>query len=192
MEEGTQKRKDEGVEILRDHLSEIAENAEVFLGALKGFRRDLALSSTATAGQISGEFTETALVLSVPPLVDGMSFSDLRQMLTLCTSTLFGKINKEDVLHSMYPEEKQAFLEEVAITHKNLADLASTANHLYESIKRASYDFDVFNAENLRSGYVVCDIRFNRDALNVAMETARALCEGAVRLDIDFTDADDR
>jgi hypothetical protein len=176
-----------GQEIMRDQFAQILGNAEVFLGALKGFRRDLALSSKATFGNIQGEFTAPATIIAVPPLTDGISLSNLSAMLSVCTQAFFGTISI-DIPEVMLAEEKEYFLEEIDTTHTNLMMISETAKRLYESIKNTGFDFDVFNTENIESEHVECNILFNRDALNVAMETARALAEHAVRLDIDLMD----
>ncbi len=187
--EDIEHRTNEGREILQDQLMYIKTEADAFLGALKGFRRDLALSAKATGGMIHGEFKETATIIAVPPLSDGMSFADLRAMLHICTEAFFGTIMEEGVLEKMNKDQKITFLEEVDITHKNLTDVSETAKRLYESIKTAGYEFDVFNSQNLDAEHTECNILFNRDALNVAMETSRALSEYAVRLDIDLMEA---
>ncbi len=173
-------RTKEGQEILKDHLGYIKLEADAFLGALKGFRRDLALSARATGGMIHGEFKETATIIAVPPLVDGMSFADLRAMLHICTEAFFGKI---------IVESRSVQKEEIEIIHKNVMDVADFARRLYETIKTAGFEFDVFNTQNLEAEHIECNILFNRDALNVAMEISRALGEYAVRLDIDLMEA---
>jgi hypothetical protein len=170
-------RTQEGKELLADHLIYIKNEAEAYLGALKGFRRDLILSSKATNGQIYGEFNQTATIIAVPPLFDGMSFADLRAMLHICTEAFFGRI----IVGSGPLQAK-----EIQMTHKNLTDVGETAKRLYESIKTAGFEFDVFNTMNLEAEHVECNILFNRDAMNVAMEISRALSEYAVRLDIDL------
>lgn len=175
--EDIEHRTNEGREILKDQLMYIKTEADAFLGALKGFRRDLALSAKATGGMIHGEFKETATIIAVPPLLDGMSFADLRAMLHICTEAFFGKI----VFESGSRKDS-----EIEIIHKNLIDVSETAKRLYEIIKTAGFEFDVFNSQNLEAEHIECNILFNRDALNVAMETARALSEYAVRLDIDL------
>ncbi len=187
--EDIEHRTEEGKELLKDHLSYIKVEAEAYLGALKGFRRDLALSSKATRGNIHGEFKETAAIIAVPPLSDGMSFADLRAMLHICTEAFFGKIMHGDNLEKFSNKEKITFLEEVDITHKNLTDVGEAAKRLYETIKTAGFEFDVFNTMNLEAEHVECNILFNRDAMNVAMEISRALSEYAVRLDIDLMEA---
>ncbi len=177
-----------GQEIMRDHFVQIGDTTEIFLGALKGFRRDLALSSKATFGNIRGEFIETATIIAVPPLSDGMSLSNLSAMLTLCTQAFFGTI-AIDIPETMTEEEKNYFLEELDVTHTNLMAVSETATQLYQSIKETGFDFDVFNTENIENEHTECNILFNRDALNLAMETARALAERAVRLDIDLMES---
>ncbi len=179
MPEENTERIAEGRELLQDHLAKIKETAEAFLGALKGFRRDLTLSSQATGKILHGEFNETAGILVVPSVVDGNSFADLSEMLHLTTHAFFGKILMEK-------GNSAALQEEIGLTHKNLTDVSETANRLYEALKTASYEFDVFNTKNIEAEFPEANIAFDRDGLNLSIETARALGEYAVRLDIDL------
>ncbi len=184
-------RKKAGEELLRDHLGHIKESAEAFLGALKGFRRDLLLSSQATGRSIVFEFSETPTILMIPSLSEKTGFPDLSKTLSLCAQALFGSIS---VSFSGTPpkDARTILLEEIELIHKNLADVSELANRLYESIKTAGFEFDVFNTQNIEADHRECNVLFDRDALNVSMETARALGEAVVRLDIDLMESKKR
>ena len=175
-----------GKELLREHLVQIVEQAKVFVGALQGFRRDLATSVEAMPGYIRAEFIDGAHMIAPPVLVDGMSFTDLAQMLRLCEDALDGTIYFKTQLQAQDQNEKKELREEMMLTHKNLLDTSDTAHRLYQAIAQAGFEFDTFNSKNNDVGFHEADILFNRDALNLSMSTARALSERSVRLDIDL------
>ena len=181
----------EGKDLLQEHLAKVSERAEVFLGALQGFRRDLETSLQSVPKYMEAEFLNPAHLIAVPQFFDGKSFSDLVKMLDLSVEALDGKLK---VTHPKTPpvgpaqNEKKQLLEEISITHKNLLDVADSAHRLYEAVRTALFEFDVFNSKNNDVGFHEADIMFYRDSINLAMSTARALSERAVRLDIDLCD----
>ncbi|MBP7804962.1 MAG: hypothetical protein KA052_01915, partial [Candidatus Pacebacteria bacterium] len=116
-------RKKEGEVLLAEQLVKVATSAETFLNALKGFRRDLPLSIQASK-YFSADFSEPAHILVVPKLFSGMSFADLRQMLTLCEGAIDGAITIKNPPMGPIANDKEKLLEEIMITHKNLLDTA--------------------------------------------------------------------
>ena len=185
-------RIEEGAELLRDHLKKVEGQAELFLAALTGFRRDLSLSLTACLKHLAAVFTGTTDLLVVPPLHAGSGFSDLDKMLGFAEDAIDGDIAVKNPRSGPDDSEKEALLEEIELTHKNLTEVSDTAHRLYQSIQAAGYEFDVFNTKNLEAEYTEANILFDRDALNVSMATARALGERAVRLDIDLMESKSR
>ena len=178
-----------GKELFIDHLTQITEQAKIFLGALKGFRRDLATSVEAMPNYIRAEFVENAHMIVVPELVDGMSFADFADMCALCEDALDGSIRFKNPPEAPDQKEKKALREEMMLVHQNLIDVSDTAHRLYQMIAQAGFEFDVFNSKNNDVDFHEADVLFNRDALNVSMSTSRALSERAVRLDIDVMEA---
>lgn len=176
----------EGNELLADHLKKIEGEAELFTAALAGFRRDLALSLEACPKHLAAVFTGDMDLVAVPPLHAGSGFSDLEKMLGFAEDALDGEIAIKNPRLGPDSSEKESLLDEIEITHKNLAEVSDTAQRLYLAIQAAGYAFDVFNTKNIEAEYTEANILFDRDALNVAAATARALGERAVRLDIDL------
>ncbi len=181
-------RKKEGEVLLAEQLVKVATSAETFLNALKGFRRDLPLSIQASK-YFSADFSEPAHILVVPKLFSGMSFADLRQMLTLCEGAIDGAITIKNPPMGPIANDKEKLLEEIMITHKNLLDTADAAYQLYQTLQSACFEFDVFNTKNIEVGEIDANILFERDSLNVGRALSRALSERAIRLDIDLMQA---
>jgi hypothetical protein len=185
-------RKEAGDELLKDHLKKVEGQAELFLAALSGFRRDLGQSLTACEGHLAAVFTGAIDMLVVPPLHAGTGFADLGTMLGFAEDALDGDIAVKNPRKGKDDSEKESLLEELELAHKNLTDVSDTAHRLYQSIQAAGYEFDVFNTKNIEAQYTEANILFDRDALNVSMATARALGERAVRLDIDLMESKQR
>lgn len=181
-------RTHEGEALLKEHLIKVEAQAKLFLSALKGFRRDLTLSIQASPSFFEPVFPEPVAMLAVPPLQNGMSFSDLQKMLSLAEDAIDGKIGISNPPAGPNQDEREKLSKEIDITHQNLLDVSDTAYRLYESIQTAGFEFDVFNTKNIEVGYEEANILFNRDAQNLAMGTARALSERAIRLDIDLVE----
>jgi|GEM_PF-5599262 len=192
MEENIERTK-EGQQLLADQLKNIAEMSGLFLAALKGFRRDLSLSVRSNEQYLQAEFAGPPDILAVPPLFDGAGFADLRKFLTLSEDAIDGSILVQIPARGPIQEAaRDALAEELMLAHQNLVDVSDTARRLYECIQNASLEFDVFNTKNIEVGYPEANILFERDALNVAMSTARALGERAVRMDIDLMESKSR
>jgi hypothetical protein len=191
MEEKIDRMK-EGDMLLSDHYTEIRSAAALAVSTLKGFRRDLTLSLQSCKQYMQAEFGELPTGLAVPPFENGMSFSDLRRCLSLAEAAIEGSISIENPPLGPNQEDKHRLLEEINITHKNLADISDSAHRLYERLQAASFEFDVFNSNNILADYPAANILFDRDALNVAMSTARAISERAVRIDIDLMGSKDK
>ena len=185
-------RIEEGAELLKEHLKKVEGQAELFLGALSGFRRDLGQSLVVCEKHLTAVFTGTVDLVAVPPLHDGNGFSDLGKMLSFAEDAIDGEIAVKNPRRGPDESDKETLLDELELTHKNLTDVSDTAHRLYQSIQAAGYEFDVFNTKNLEAEYTEANILFDRDALNVAMATARALGERAVRMDIDLMDSKER
>lgn len=179
-------RIEEGKTILGDHLKKVEGQAELFAAALAGFRRDLGLSLDACPKHLAAVFTGDMDLVAVPPLHAGTGFADLEKMLGFAEDALDGEIAVKNPRLGPDSSDKDTLLDEIEITHKNLTDVSDTAQRLYLAIQAAGYEFDVFNTKNIEAEYTEANILFDRDSLNVAAATARALGERAVRLDIDL------
>lgn len=175
-------RIEEGKQILADHLSRTEEAARLFLASLKGFRRDLALSLQSCGSYIEAHFESLPNTLAIASMKDGSGFALLEKTLRECEGVLDGGIRLSQ------PKEKDAEMldKETSMMHENLVSVAEMAHQLNQVLMDASLAFDMFNSENLSKKMQSADIIFGRDSLNVAMATARALGERAIRLDIDL------
>lgn len=185
-------RTEEGKALLSDHLKKIEGHAELFAAALAGFRRDLALSLDACPKHLVAAFTGDMDLVAMPPLHAGSGFADLEKALGFAEDALDGAIAIKNPRLGSDASDKDALLDEIEITHKNLTDVADTAQRLYLAIQAAGYEFDVFNTKNIEAEYTEANILFDRDSLNVAAATARALGERAIRLDIDLVESRER
>ncbi len=175
----------EGKEILEIELAKVQGGAELLVGALKGFRRDLSLSLETSGEYLSAEFEGYILELGVPAMTDGMSFAGLQNMLELADDTLEGEI-KIKKPSGFETEERKQLLQDLEGTHINLLAVSDMARDFFEIIKNACKEFDMFNGNNTGVSTREADIVFDRDALNISMETARAIAERAIRMDIDL------
>ncbi len=189
MQDELVQRTGEGRELLKEHLANAEETAKGFLGALKGFRRDLGLSAQSFPDNFSADFLSRADGLGVPPMQNANSYSDLGKFLLLCDEVLNGTIKLKNPKMGPDQEMRNKMLEEARLAHTNLMDVADTANRLYQAIQTAGFEFDVFNTKNLEVGHSDMNVLFDRDAVYVSAATARALGERAVRLDIDLVEA---
>ena len=185
MQDEYQLRTFEGKGILRDHLKKIEEAAGLFLSALKGFRRDLAISMQAHPKYIKAQFLTDASELGVPPLRLGGDFALLSRTLGLAEQTADGTL-KISFPWAANQAEYKKIAEEMDLIHQNLMRVSDTAHQLSTLIQGACLEYDMFNGKNVDVGYTEANILFDRDALNVAMTTARAISERAVRFDIDL------
>ncbi len=181
-------RIEEGKVLLSEQLKKIEAQTNLYLAALKGFRRDLALSASAMS-YIDAEFTGLVTMITVPPLSGGRSFADLSEMLRLCEDAENGSMYITTPPVGPDQSRRERLLAEIDITHKNLAEVSDTAHRLYETIRLACFEFDVFNTKNIEVRFTEANIIFDRDALYAATSAARALGERAVRLDIDLVEA---
>ncbi len=188
MEEDLAYRKNEGRELLAEQLKRTGEAALLFLAALKGFRRDLALSVQAHPDNLEAEFVGLTNQLGVPPMGNEHSFSDLDKLLAFCDEALDGKIRIKNPKIGPDHETRDKLLDEAKLAHKNLMDIADAAQRLYQSIQTAGFEFDVFNTKNIEVGRTDLNILFDRDTVYVSAATARALGERAIRLDIDLVE----
>lgn len=186
MTEAGAARAREGTILLLDHLEKISESAKVFIAAVKGFRRDLPLSTKACPKYFHADFPESANIIGVPPMIDGMSFAGLREMLSLAESAIDGSIRIKNPPAGPDTADKECLLEEMALTHSNLMDISDTAYGLYQTLQTACFEFDVFNTKNIEVEEPEANIVFERDSLNVSRALSRALSERAIRLDIDL------
>lgn len=175
----------EGKEILEIELAKVQGGAELLVGALKGFRRDLSLSLETSGKYLFAEFEGYILELGVPAMTDGMSFAGLQNMLELADDTLEGEI-KIKKPSGFETEERKQLLQDLEGTHINLLAVSDMARDFFEIIKNACKEFDMFNGNNTGVSTREADIVFDRDALNISMETARAIAERAIRMDIDL------
>lgn len=185
-------RIEEGAALLQDHLKKIEGQAELFVAALSGFRRDLAQSLEACPKYLLAVFTGDMELVAVPPLHAGSGFSDLDKMLGFAEDAIDGEIAVKNPRLGPDESAKESLLDELEITHKNLTDVSDTAHRLYQSIQAAGFEFDVFNTKNIEAEYTEANILFDRDALNVSAATARALGERAIRMDIDLVASKER
>ncbi len=188
MNEEIAHRKQEGEELLREHLKKAEGMAGFFLAALKGFRRDLGLSTQSYPDNLDSDLPALPGGLAIPPMPDANGFSDLGRALLLCDAALDGKIRIKNPKIGPDHETRDKVLEEAKLAHKNLMDMADTAHRLYQCIQTAGFEFDVFNTKNIEVGRTDLNILFDRDAVYMAAATARALGERAVRLDIDLVE----
>ena len=92
MQDELVQRTGEGRELLKEQLANAEEAAKGFLGALKGFRRDLGLSAQSFPDNFSADFLSRADGLGVPPMQNANSYSDLGKFLLLCDEVLNGTI----------------------------------------------------------------------------------------------------
>lgn len=175
----------EGRGILDMELAKVEGGAELVLGALKGFRRDLSLTVKSHEKNIDAEFGGFIAELSVPRMETGANFTDLEKMVTLAEKTIEGKI-KVKAPKGFERDERKSLIQDLEGTHKNLVAVVDMARDFFEIIKNACKEFDMFNGNNMNATTRDADIVFDRDALNISMETARAISERAVRLDIDL------
>lgn len=178
-------RKAEGFEILEIELDKVARGTELLLGAVKGFRRDLVLTVSSHEKYISATYSGFIQGIAVPPMTDGASFVPLSQMITLLEGTVEGEIFVKKVA-GFLQDERQKLISDLVGTHENLIAISDMGRALFEIIKNASKEFDMFNGNNSGAKTREADIVFDRDALNLSMETARAIAERAVRTDIDL------
>ena len=185
-------RIEEGAELLKEHLKKVEGQAQLFCAALAGFRRDLAQSMEACPKYLMAAFTGTMDLVAVPPLHSGTGFSDLDKMLGFAEDAIDGEIAVKNPRLGPDSSDKEALLDELEMTHKNLVDVGDTAHRLYQTIQAAGFEFDVFNTKNIEAEYTEANILFDRDALNVSAATARALGERAVRMDIDLMASKER
>jgi len=192
MSKENEEKMQESSALLAEHLAKVEASAELFLAALKGFRRDLTLSGKNDSRFIKTDFTGTITTMQVPHLTGGRSFADLENMLGLAKDALYGTVALKKPHENAEQKEQGKLLEEIEITHKNLLDVSETAYRLYECIQSAGFEFDVFNTKNIEVGFTEANIAFDRDALNLSMVTARALSECAVRIDIDLMEGKER
>ena len=192
MQEELAQRKTDGQELLTEHLGKAEEAAKLFLAALKGFRRDLLLSTQSYPDNIEAEFLENANALAVPPMRTATSFADLSNLLSLADAALDGKIHLTSPKLGPDQETRIKILEEAKIIHSNLMDVADTANRMYQAIQTAGFEFDIFNTKNLEVGEKNVDIPFDRDTIYLLAATSRALGERAVRLDIELVQGMER
>ncbi len=129
-------------------------------------------------------------MIAVPPLDGGRSFADLSEMLRLSEDAENGSIYvKNPPTGPRWSSEggvREKLLSEIDITHKNLMEISDASRRLYQTIQSAGFEFDVFNTKNIEVKFPEANIIFDRDAQSVAMETARALGERVVRLDIEL------
>ncbi len=188
MQEDLEHRKAEGRELLAEQLKKTESAAALFLAALKGFRRDLALSAQSHPDNIDAEFVGLTNELGVPPMQNEHSFSDLDKLLALCDEALDGRIKIKNPKSGPNNETRDKLLEEAKLAHKNLMDIADAAQRLYQSIQTAGFEFDVFNTKNIEVRRPDMNILFDRDTVYVSAATARALGERAIRLDIDLVE----
>ena len=179
-------RKQEGIALLKDHLTKVSGEAELFLASLKGFRRDLMLAEQSVGDHLKSQFTGLTTLLAVPELAGGRSFADLCDFLGLAEDAIDGTITLKDPSNGPDLSARETLLEEISITHENLMDVSETGRHLYESLQTACLEFDIFNTKNIEVGDTEPNILFDRDALNASSALARALSERAIRLDIDL------
>ncbi len=170
----------DGRELLGIHLKRIAKEGELLIAALKGLHRDLALSAQASE-YFHADFLANPHGLAVPPHDSGERFGDFVEFLRVVTGSLDGAIKLKTPRND---SEKTVLLEEADMTHKNLLIASEAALNLYKSLKTALGDFESFNTKNLEVGFPGANIFFDREALGLAMESARALSERAVRVDI--------
>jgi hypothetical protein len=182
-------RKEVGEEMLREHLKKVEGQAELFLAALAGFRRDLMLSITACPKYLTAVFTGPIDMIAVPPFTGPDSYSDLAKMLGFAEDAIDGDIAVKNPPLGPKGADKKNVLKELDHTHDNLTEISETAQRLYAAIQKSCYDFDLFNGSNSQAGYDEANILFDRDALNISMATSRALGERAVRLDIDLVES---
>ena len=192
MKEDFSDRVKEGKELEQDNLTKVAGMAYFFLSAVKGFRRDLALSIPSCPDYFDAEFLSLPSGLVIPPMRNANCFGDLSKMLTLTDDALNGTIKLKNPNSGPDQSMRAKVLEEAALTHKNLMDVADTAHRMYQAIQTAGFEFDVFNTKNIEAGHSDMNIVFDRDELYLAAATARALGERAVRLDIDLVEGIER
>ena len=182
----------EGKELEQDHLIKVSGMTDFFLSAVKGFRRDLALSIPSCPDYLEADFLSLPNGLVVPPMPTAGSFGDLGKMLTLSDDALNGTIKLKNPKLGPDQGMREKLLEEALLTHKNLMDVSDTAHRMYQTIQTAGFEFDVFNSNNIEAGHANMNIVFDRDELYLAAATARALGERAVRLDIDLVEGIER
>lgn len=185
MQDQYQLRTFEGKGILHDHLKKIREASEIFLSALKGLHRDIGISMSNFPENINVEFKEDAKILSIPPLFHGGDFANLSTAMLRAEDAIDGEI-KISFPWRVNQEGRKKILEEVELLHRNLLLVADSAMQVHNLIQKTALQFDMFNAKNQEVNFKEADIIFNRDAMNIAMETARAISERAIRLDIDL------
>lgn len=176
----------EGNGILEMELDKVSRGAELVLGAIKGFRRDLALTSSSHEKYIRSDFEGFVAELAVPPMESGESFADLEKFMKFAEEAVDGKIEVYDPMGFLH-EERKKMIADLEGTHENLMALSDMSRNYFEIIRNASKEFDTFNGNNTGLKTEDADIKFNRDSLNMSMETARAISERAVRMDIDLT-----
>ncbi|MBP6884693.1 MAG: hypothetical protein KBC17_02620 [Candidatus Pacebacteria bacterium] len=185
MQDQYQLRTFEGKGILHDHLKKIREASELFLSALKGFHRDIGISIRSFPENIRVEFKEEAKILDIPPLFHGGDFANLSEAMLRAEDAIDGEI-KISFPWIVNQEGRKKILEEIELIHRNLLLVADSAMQVHDLIQKATLQFDMFNAKNQEVNYKEADIIFNRDAMNIAMQTARAISERAIRFDIDL------
>lgn len=185
MQDQYQLRTFEGKGILHDHMKKIHEASELFMSALKGFHRDIRISESAVPENIKVSFSEDANILAIPPLMHGGDFANLSTALLRAEDAIDGEI-KISFPWIVNQEGRKRILEEIEIIHRNLLLVADSAMQVHDLIQKANLQFDMFNAKNQDVNYKEADIIFNRDAMNIAMQTARAISERAIRFDIDL------
>lgn len=178
-------RKAEGFEIMEIELDKVARGTELLLGAVKGFRRDLILTLESHPKYLSATFSGFIQGIAVPPMQDGNSFGPLREMITLLEGTIEGEILVKKTTGFLL-DDRQKLMADLSGTHENLLAISDMGKALFEIIKNACKEFDMFNGNNMGSKTREADIMFDRDSLNISMETARAIAERAVRIDIDL------
>lgn len=192
MFEDHDERTKEGGELLREHLSKVYEQAQLFLSAVRGFRRDLTLSVQSNEHFLHVLFTTTAHGIVVPEMLEARSFSDLEEMLKLTEDAIDGKITVKNPALGPNQDDRARLVKEIDLIHQNLTSVSETAYRLYQAIQTAGFEFDVFNTKNNEVGYPDANILFDRDRLNVSAAISRALSERAVRLDIDLVESKQR
>lgn len=181
-------RRELGNTLLHDHLEQIDRVTKQFLGALEGFRRDVAVAKNSESVVKVG--IEKTLRSFVPPaLSHETQLANLREALVRATGAFEGTIRIPEVIP--LASERATARMELLLIHENLGAVARTAQHLHDILLDAARMLYAFNAENGEE-YMEANISFDEDSLNAASSTARAIVEHAVRLDIDVMALVDR
>jgi hypothetical protein len=183
-----EERKQAGSDLLQEQLEQVDKTTKRFLGALEGFRRDVAVAKNSDSVVKIG--IERTLRSFIPPALNQETqLATLVEILVRAVGSFEGFIQIPEVIPSE-SDRKTAHME-LGLIHENLGSVARTAQQIHDVLLDSSRMLYSFNAENGEK-YKEANIVFDEDSLNAAASTARAIVEHAIRLDIEIVALIDR